>query len=303
MRNIIRIAVVVCIVFLSAIIIRDNHKYQALVEQANTIGINTSNYDSKLIVTKSEIKQLSNEISMTQQKIKAEADRLEAESKNPTSVPILMYHFFTQPGTVGPDRNWLDIKAFESHLQMFKDNGITPITLEQYDMWYQNKGVIPEKSILITIDDGQPGTVDLAAPLLDKYGYTAVSFEITSMWKNYDVKKNTKSLELASHTNDMHRGFCEGITRAGIMQCTEVQAGIDDLITSNQIIEEEATMFCYPFGGTQGNAYAIVQGAGFKYATTIEPGISTKEDDPLLLPRVRVNSDTSAEALKQMLEF
>jgi peptidoglycan/xylan/chitin deacetylase (PgdA/CDA1 family) len=186
---------------------------------------------------------------------------------------------------------------------MFKENGITPITLEQYDMWYTGEGTIPEKSILITIDDGQPGTLDLAAPLLDEYGYTAISFEITSMWDNYDVKKETNSLELSSHTNDMHHGFCDGMTRAGIMQCTDVESGINDLVTSNLILEKDAIMFCYPFGGAEGTAYEIVKGAGFKYATTIEPGISSREDDPLLLPRVRVNGDTSAEMLEELLQF
>jgi hypothetical protein len=123
------------------------------------------------------------------------------------------------------------------------------------------------------------------------------------MWDNYDVKKQTNSLELASHTNDLHHGYCDGINRAGIIQCTDVQTGIDDLTASNLVLEEEAIMFCYPFGGIEGNAYEIVKGAGFKYATTIEPGISTRNDDPLLLPRVRVNGDTSAEMLKEMIAF
>jgi peptidoglycan/xylan/chitin deacetylase (PgdA/CDA1 family) len=296
MRKIMRMIIISAIIFLISVILIGKYQYQNLITEAETLGLNTTSYANSFIFTKSHFKKLNDEVNTTK------AKQVES-ANNPTHVPILMYHFFTLPGAVGPDRNWLDISVFESHLQMFKDNDITPITLEQYDKWFTGAATLPQKSILITIDDGQPGTVDLAAPLLEKYGFSAVSFEITSMWNNYDIKKNTSSLQLASHTNNMHYGFCDGIKTAGIMQCTDVQMGIDDLLASNVIIDEEATMFCYPFGGTEGNAYEIVKGAGFKYATTIEPGISTRSDDPLLLPRVRVNGDTSAEMLKDLIGF
>ena len=39
---------------------------------------------------------------------------------------------------------------------------------------------------------------------------------------------------------------------------------------------------------------AAVEAAGYKGATTVEPGVASKSDNPYLLPRIRVNGTDSA---------
>ena len=279
----------------------NSNKYNDLKKQADDLKIDTTMYNPGFIVSNNEIDTLTAEINTFIQKQKDEEELKKAIANNQNGVPILMYHFFTPSGQTPPDGNWINIDTFESHLQMFKDNNVNPITVEQYNGWFQETGVIPENSVLITIDDGQPGTYELAAPMLEKYGYTAVSFEITSKWDNYDVKKQNKNLELHSHTNDMHKGSCAGNSKSGMMQCVDVEEGIEDLKTSKSIINPDDYFFCYPFGGYEGVAKDVLRGAGYKYAVTVDHGVSKKDMDPLELPRIRVSSATTAETLKEFV--
>ncbi|MGL5020645.1 MAG: polysaccharide deacetylase family protein [Mycoplasmatales bacterium] len=300
-RKILLFCTVLLFIFGFIFNINNTNKFNDLKTKAGDLKIDTTMYNPGFIVTNEEINTLTAQINIFIQKQKDEEQLQKDIANNQNGVPILMYHFFSPSGQTPPDGNWISIGTFESHLQMFKDNNVNPITVEQYNGWFQGTGAIPKNSVLITIDDGQPGTYELAAPMLEKYGYSAVSFEITSKWDSYDTKKQVKSLELHSHTNDMHQGICNGTSKSGMMQCVDVEEGIKDLKTAKSIINPEDYFFCYPFGGYEGVAKDVLRGAGYKYAVTVDHGVSKRDMDPLELPRIRVSSNTTAETLKEFV--
>ncbi len=55
--------------------------------------------------------------------------------------------------------------------------------------------------------------------------------------------------------------------------------------------------FCYPAGKNDARVRAAVEAAGFTTATTVDPGIARRTDDPFALPRIRVNGTDSAAAV------
>ncbi len=50
--------------------------------------------------------------------------------------------------------------------------------------------------------------------------------------------------------------------------------------------------FCYPAGKYDAHVEAAVKAAGYHGATTVEPGIARRGDDPFQLPRVRITTRT-----------
>jgi len=149
---------------------------------------------------------------------------------------------------------------------------------------------LPELSVAITIDDAHPTVFEYAYPILVEYNQIATIFAITHLNRDWETLLLSDNLELHSHTHDMHRGHCdEG--RGGIMQCIDFDEGIADLMLSRSLLND-TTVFCYPFGDFNDHTIALLQEAGFTLAFTTQNGLVTRDLNPLLLPRIRMSTDT-----------
>ena len=111
---------------------------------------------------------------------KAESE-IEAENTNPKTVfgvPVLMYHeFVTQADLdsgIAFDEYAIYAHAFERDLQWLQKNGYTTITVRELVQYLNGQGEIPEKPVILTIDDGKLGVYKNAFPLLRKYNMKAV---------------------------------------------------------------------------------------------------------------------------------
>lgn len=82
-------------------------------------------------------------------------------------------------------------KTFESQLSALKSAGYESVSLKDIEN-YIYKGInLPEKCVLLTFDDGYKSNLEKAYPILEKYGYCAVVFEVGAMvgksfYKNTD---------------------------------------------------------------------------------------------------------------------
>ncbi len=87
-------------------------------------------------------------------------------------VAILMYHAFTEDEA---DTGSLCTPAseFARQLSALRDAGYTSVGYADLIEFVNGEGKLPEKPLLISIDDGYQNNLDLAAPLLEKYGFCA----------------------------------------------------------------------------------------------------------------------------------
>lgn len=95
------------------------------------------------------------------------------------SVPVLMYHHITPAGgmiNTSPGN-------FDSQMAALVENGYTSLTAEQFSSYMRGESV-PEKSVLITFDDGYLDNWVYAHPVLKKYGLNAVMFLVTG-WAHH----------------------------------------------------------------------------------------------------------------------
>lgn len=87
-------------------------------------------------------------------------------------VAILMYHAFTEDEA---DTGSLCTLAseFARQLSALRDAGYTSVGYADLIEFVNGEGKLPEKPLLISIDDGYQNNLDLAAPLLETYGFCA----------------------------------------------------------------------------------------------------------------------------------
>ena len=100
-------------------------------------------------------------------------------------VPVIMYHEFVTQEDLDSgvlfDEYAIYKEDFESDLRWLKENGYTTITAAELLAYLTGEGTLPDKPILLTIDDGKWGVYKNAWPLLAQYDMTA-SLAVIGEW-------------------------------------------------------------------------------------------------------------------------
>ncbi len=142
---------------------------------------------------------------------------------NAKNVPVLMYHHvhpLKSPLNVQPD-------VFERQLAALKGAGYRSLTIEQFAD-YLNGTPVPDKSVLITFDDGYLNNYTYAYPLLKKYGMTGVLFVVTGWVGEGEPRPTTANASLADlpaafvHEESKHL-VASGETDKVILRWSELQ--------------------------------------------------------------------------------
>ncbi|MGZ4968778.1 MAG: poly-beta-1,6-N-acetyl-D-glucosamine N-deacetylase PgaB [Methylobacter sp.] len=136
---------------------------------------------------------------------------------------VLNYHDIVKAGSPISSLNWMDVSVdhFEDHLAWLKKNGYKIVSMQNVLDAAAGKHSIPDKSVLLTFDDGYRSFYTRVFPILKKYHYPATVALIGSWINGIDtpdeagkqlmtwdqVQEIVKSglVEMASHTYDLHK--------------------------------------------------------------------------------------------------
>lgn len=136
---------------------------------------------------------------------------------------VLNYHDIVKAGSSKSSLNSMDVSVdhFEDHLVWLKKNGYKIVSVQNVLDAAAGKNSIPDKSVLLTFDDGYQSFYTRVFPLLKKYHYPATVALIGSWIDGIDtpdeagkqlltwdqVREMVKSglVEMASHTYDLHK--------------------------------------------------------------------------------------------------
>lgn len=213
-------------------------------------------------------------------------------------LPVLMYHFFYDENNgSGKDNNFIEISDFEEQIKYLSDNNFYFPTWEEVEDYIDGETILPEKSIVLTVDDGDDSFFELAVPVLQKYDVDATSFVITS-WYGYRANEKQENVIYESHSDNMHEGGANG---KGVMLSWSKDKIIEDLEKSKEVLGGDATIFCYPFGQYNDNAIQCLKEAGYKLAFTTQGGRVYKGSSKYELPRVRIMKTTTINEFKNMV--
>ena len=147
------------------------------------------------------------------------------EVSEPVAVPVLMFHHFTKE-KAKPNSTVVSEESFEEQMTALKNAGYTAITPHQLDAFMNKKAGLPEKPIIITMDDGYRSNLEIAAPILEKLGMNATVFTIGAnvypekaaretdlpkfTMKDTDKWIRNGTIVIQSHTYDMHQKAISG---------------------------------------------------------------------------------------------
>jgi len=226
----------------------------------------------------------------------AQPDSSWKNSKEP--VPILMYHVIGEPaGDVPYPDLYLSVADFREQVEWLDQNGYTPVTLIQVqDSWYGD-GTLPPKPVVLSFDDGYLGQYLYAMPILRKKGWAGqlnLKAEGSDLSSKQAKKMVAAGWEIASHT----------ITHPDLTVISADQVKTE-LVESKRMLERDLGIdivnFCYPAGQYNEEVATAVEAAGYRGATTVDPGLARREE-PFELKRLRINLGDGAVELAALLE-
>lgn len=216
--------------------------------------------------------------------------------------PICMYHYVYDEKDPPEDLNrrygnYISTQALMEEINWLKSEHYYFPTWAEVRDYVDGKLMLPEKSIVLTFDDGEKKTLEKLVPVLDACRVPATSFLITSKKGETKVKEYTSEYLLyESHTHDMHRaGGVPG--HRGIFPVISEEEGMADLQKSIEICGS-SDAFAYPYGDYSESAKAMLQRAGFLCAVTTQPGWVHPGMDPLLLPRQRMSLGQTLDSFR-----
>ena len=192
-------------------------------------------------------------------------------------VPILMYHVVSapQPGALYPDL-YTPKRIFAAQMKALATRGYHGVTLAQVDDYWRRGYALPSKPIVISFDDGYLSHYTHALPVLKALGWPGVlNLEINNVKPGDLTAAQVRALIDAGWEVDSHT-----ITHPDLRTITDSQLR-EELVGSRRYLKKNfgvpADFFCYPAGRYDSRVVAAVKAAGYRAATTTQPGLASPE--------------------------
>ncbi len=241
---------------------------------------------------------------------------------NKNKIPVLCYHNLAtaeEKTNFESEKDWtIDVKNFEEQLKYFKKHNYKTLTMEEFYEWKQGMLNLPQKSVLITFDDGFLSNYHYAFPLLKKYNMNATVFLIGEYVQNAtqtDWNGNIKTympLELVEKSKEEYPNidFCShtyGLHyHNSINEVSKEQMEKDFSVFKNNITDTK--FLAYPFGQYNEdliNSWESSDGLlAFAYGPTRKDyRKASRKDDNYKIPRLNVSHGMEIWKLSLRLLF
>ena len=224
-------------------------------------------------------------------------------------VPILAYHRF---GPVAADAMTVTTPAFESHLRQMREGGYTVIPLRRLvEHLLGQAPPPPERSVVITADDGHRSVYTDMLPLVRRYDAPVTLFVYPSAisradyaltWEQLRALANTGLFDVQSHTY-WHPHFWR--EKRGRTPDDYARFVAFQLTRSRQVLGERLggriDMLAWPFGIYDDELVGDAVAAGYVAAVTLDRRHASAADRVMALPRYLMNDRVRGAAFARLL--
>ncbi len=206
-------------------------------------------------------------------------------------VPILMYHYLGTPVDVDDAPYYVSKSTFFRHMQFLRNGGYKAITLNHLMKYIKEENQTPKRSVAITFDDGHESFETIGVPILERFGYTATMFVITSrvntpgyLSKESIVSLRDRGIQFESHSHN--HSILTNVSDQEIKHEISMSKIELELITG-----KEVRFFAYRGGHYNENIQKLLREAGYKAAVCSSPGLNSENSDFFALQRMGVRGE------------
>jgi peptidoglycan/xylan/chitin deacetylase (PgdA/CDA1 family) len=229
---------------------------------------------------------------------------------------ILAYHKVGEPPGGWDTWSYISGVTFEGHLRYLEQNRWQVLDISKFFDGLEDQEALPERSALITFDDGYRSNLEVAAPLLRRFGYCGVIFVPTGFIGGYNAfdadisyepreaicgweelrELESKGISVQSH-GVSHRRFSD-------LDAVEQQR---ELFSSKAVLEaglgKRIELFSFPYGDSgldPRQVAGMLARIGYRAACLYGGGpMYTPITTPFGLMRLAVGPDTDLSSMLQ----
>ena len=193
---------------------------------------------------------------------------VQAQSEN--QAVILQYHHVS---TSTPPVTSLSPESFSQHMDYLENNGFIVLPLEEVILKLRNGTSLPDKSAVITFDDGYASVYEVAFPELQRRGWSFTVFVTSGLVGTNDRLYSTweqiremadAGVTIANHTIDHPYLLDRGANESEVSWLERVRTQI---VTAEETITQQTgqnhKILAYPYGEYDPNIQTLVQELGF----------------------------------------
>ncbi|GAB2915569.1 polysaccharide deacetylase family protein [Paralcaligenes ginsengisoli] len=219
-------------------------------------------------------------------------------------IPVLMYHQLGLPAPKGSPYRGLTVHPSDFRRQMIWMRRFGYRGLSMRDLVPYLKGDKRGKVFGITFDDGYRNVYQNGLPILSELGFTSTNYFVARQLGGenvWDIEKGVPRSALMS-VEEMQAWAAAGqevgshtLDHVDLPQISPELADYQIKQSRHELeraLGAEVSAFCYPYGHETPEVRAMVQGAGYRNATTTERGLARRSDDLYGIPRVTVARST-----------
>lgn len=221
------------------------------------------------------------------------------------SAVILLYHHVAEDT---PPSTSISPANFDAHLRYLRDNDFNVIALDLMIDSLRSGQSLPEKSVVITFDDGYSSIFDEAFPMLEAYGYPFTLFLSTEPiddglgnYMNWDQirQMSDAGVIIANHMVDHPYMLEAGVDESDTQRLARLR---EELLQAEQRIEAQTGQshryLAYPYGEYEPAIKSLLEELDF-VGLAQNSGAVGPESDFLALPRfplasIYANLDTAS---------
>jgi peptidoglycan/xylan/chitin deacetylase (PgdA/CDA1 family) len=200
-----------------------------------------------------------------------------------------MYHVVQSPPPGAPNPElFVSARAFRAQIRRLARLGYQGVTLDQVFDYWRHAYALPSKPIVVSFDDGYASQYTNALPVLRSVRWPAVldlAVHNETVAGGMSVAK-LRRLVAAGWEIDSHTINHVDVTRLDAAGLRREVAGSRRFIRHQ--LHVPVDFFCYPSGRLDAAAIAAVKRAGYRGATTTQPGLA-RPATPYALARIRIN--------------
>lgn len=234
-------------------------------------------------------------------------------NKNSQQIVVLTYHNII-PDNIekkSNDNDTLTVSKFDEQMKYLLENGYTSISANDLYKWKMKEIDLPEKSVLLTFDDGYYSFKYLVEPILEKYNFKAICFLIGDATVEYtpeynpntygtigkdEIQNHINNVEYGSHTYGMHYITENNEKKIDTLNKEELKNDLD--LFKNNIFS--AQYLAYPYYTYTNEFINLLKDYNYKLAFAGEEEMATRGVNNYKIPRI--SGVKSIEEFKEIFE-
>lgn len=264
----------------------------AVVVWAVFVNVNKGNNSNKANTSTVVNNKTSDDVSSGKQALEdnSQSTNQTPMKNNDKGVPVVMYHSVsndTASNKFAPLRITKD--NFDAQMKYLKDNGYYTLTMDEINDFITKNKPIPEKSVVLTFDDGYEDNYTNVYPILRQYGFKATVFVVaSSVDKDPNYLTSVQLKDMQNNGVDIESGTYENVSLGNLTAAQQLKSLQNSKQLLESILNKKVNYVSYPFGSYNANTLDAANKAGYLLGLSRDGKWSYKTDGLYKLSRVYI---------------